>query len=59
MVKVFSSGGRVLCATALGENISIAQTKAYKLVKESIGMVLIIEMILDVKLLKGYILFKY
>ncbi|WP_190600469.1 phosphoribosylamine--glycine ligase [Candidatus Vesicomyidisocius sp. SY067_SCS001] len=31
--KVFSSGGRVLCATALGENISIAQTKAYKLVK--------------------------
>ncbi|NYT52622.1 MAG: phosphoribosylamine--glycine ligase [Candidatus Vesicomyosocius endoextente] len=31
--KVFSSGGRVLCATALGENISSAQTKAYKLVK--------------------------
>ncbi|MBW5290453.1 MAG: Phosphoribosylamine--glycine ligase [Candidatus Ruthia sp. Asou_11_S2] len=32
--KVLSSGGRVLCATALGEDILDAQTKAYQLVKK-------------------------
>ncbi len=32
--KILSSGGRVLCATALGESILDAQTKAYQLVKK-------------------------
>ncbi|ABL01859.1 phosphoribosylamine--glycine ligase [Candidatus Ruthia magnifica str. Cm (Calyptogena magnifica)] len=32
--KILSSGGRVLCATALGESILDAKTKAYQLVKK-------------------------
>jgi len=32
--KVVTSGGRVLCATALGENVTAAQQKAYELVKQ-------------------------
>lgn len=32
--RILTSGGRVLCVTALGENISEAQTKAYRLVKK-------------------------
>lgn len=31
---IVSSGGRVLCATALGASVADAQTKAYKLVKQ-------------------------
>lgn len=30
--KVVTSGGRVLCATALGDSVRLAQTKAYELV---------------------------
>ncbi|MFK5948388.1 MAG: phosphoribosylamine--glycine ligase [Methylococcales bacterium] len=32
--NIVSSGGRVLCACALGENLADAQTKAYKLSKQ-------------------------
>ncbi len=32
--NIVSSGGRVLCATALGENLLDAQTKTYELVKK-------------------------
>jgi len=32
--KVLSSGGRVLCATSLGESIEDAQENAYKLVSQ-------------------------
>jgi phosphoribosylamine--glycine ligase len=32
--KVLTSGGRVLCVTALGETVRFAQQQAYKLVGE-------------------------
>lgn len=32
--KTVTSGGRVLCAVALGKNVSDAQTKAYQMVKQ-------------------------
>jgi phosphoribosylamine--glycine ligase len=32
--KVVTSGGRVLCVTALGETVSAAQRRAYELVKQ-------------------------
>ena len=32
--KVFTSGGRVLCVTALGETVKFAQQQAYKIVDE-------------------------
>ena len=32
MEKVLTSGGRVFCATALGDDLKEAQTKAYELV---------------------------
>ncbi len=32
--KVVTAGGRVLCATALGETVTEAQQRAYKLIKE-------------------------
>ncbi len=32
--KIFTSGGRVFCATALGDNLKEAQTKAYNLVEK-------------------------
>jgi len=32
--NVVTSGGRVLCATALGENVTAAQQQAYELVKQ-------------------------
>ena len=32
--QVITTGGRVLCATALGDNIVDAQTKAYQLAKQ-------------------------
>jgi phosphoribosylamine--glycine ligase len=32
--KITTNGGRVLCATALGENVTIAQQNAYKLLKQ-------------------------
>jgi len=32
--KILSSGGRVLCATSLGDNLKDAQEKAYRLVNE-------------------------
>jgi len=32
--QVVTSGGRVLCATALGNTVTEAQQKAYQLVKE-------------------------
>ncbi|MDH4396754.1 MAG: phosphoribosylamine--glycine ligase [Limnobacter sp.] len=31
--KVLTSGGRVLCATALGDSVRLAQNKAYELIK--------------------------
>lgn len=31
--KVLTSGGRVLCATALGDSVRLAQSKAYELIK--------------------------
>ena len=31
--KIFTSGGRVFCATALGKNLREAQQKAYSLVE--------------------------
>ena len=32
--NILSNGGRVLCATSLGENLEDAQEKAYQLVKK-------------------------
>ena len=32
--KVLTSGGRVLCVTALGETVKFAQQQAYKIVDE-------------------------
>jgi phosphoribosylamine--glycine ligase len=32
--NIYSNGGRVLCATALGTDIKDAQTKAYKLIEK-------------------------
>jgi phosphoribosylamine---glycine ligase len=32
--KVLTSGGRVLCVTALGETVKFAQQQAYKIVNE-------------------------
>ena len=31
--QVLTSGGRVLCATALGDSVRLAQSKAYELIK--------------------------
>ena len=32
--EIMTAGGRVLCATALGENVKIAQQNAYKLIEK-------------------------
>ena len=52
--KVLTSGGRVFCATALGNNLKEAQENAYNLVSKVVLKVLSSEKILEIRELNEF-----